>query len=211
MSQRMSRARRRASSYSRRLDRHLLGVPDLGEEFADDLPELFLRDLLFDVFVRAVEVRRIGAEAVGAEERADEDDARVRERRIGLDLFGHFDAELALEIDVDDDQVGARAADELERRLAGLEVRRRRSRGGEDARRGRSGRGAARRRWRRCGGSLRQRRVVQRRGPAGGRRSAPDAAGLSTIWLLHDGQATRTARVSGSGSPREIARHIAYR
>ena len=123
MSERIRRARRRASSYSRGSIGISRRVADLGEELADDLAELFLRDLLFDVFVRAVEVRRIGAEAVGAEERADEDDARVLERRVGLDLLGHFDAELALEVDVDDDQVGARAADEVERRVAGLEVR----------------------------------------------------------------------------------------
>ena len=45
----------------------------------------------------------------------------MREPRIGLDLLGNLDAELALEVDVDDGEVGARAADELERGLAALE------------------------------------------------------------------------------------------
>ena len=49
-----------------RLDRQLLGVPNLRKKFADNLAELFLGNLLLDVLVRAVEIRRISAEAVGA-------------------------------------------------------------------------------------------------------------------------------------------------
>src|SRR5205823_12699174 len=59
----------------------------------------------------------------GAEQRADEDHARVRQRRIALDLLGYFHAQLSFEVDVDDGQVSLRAADEVEGGLAGLEER----------------------------------------------------------------------------------------
>src|SRR3954447_26002531 len=98
-------------------------MPDLGEKFPNDLPELFLRNLLFDVFVRAVEIRRIGAEAVRAKERADEDDARFGERGVGANVFRDFDAEAALQIDVDDGEIGVRTGNERQRRLAALEHR----------------------------------------------------------------------------------------
>ena len=105
-----------------RLERHFGGLAHLREELAQDLAELFLRDLFFDVFVGAVEVRRIRAEAVRAEQCADQNHARLFELGIGLDLLGDFDAELSLEIDVDDDEIGARGADVFERGIAGLEV-----------------------------------------------------------------------------------------
>ena len=98
-------------------------MADLRKEFANDLPELFLRNLLLDVFVGAVEVRGVSAEAVGAEQRTDQDDPGVIEAGVGADVFGHFDAEPAFEIDVHDDKVGMGAADEVEGRLAGFERR----------------------------------------------------------------------------------------
>src|SRR5205085_10724895 len=103
-------------------DRHLRRRPHLGEKLADDLAKLFLRNLLFDVLVGAVEIRRIRAKAIRAEQRADENHARLRKRRIGFDLFRDFDAELPFELDVDDDELRARLAHELERWIAGLEV-----------------------------------------------------------------------------------------